>query len=286
MTPWGSPLPFRALQLKNRVLRASRPCPPRAGTPWSALDWELEYARAGVGAIISDRAEVFAPWRPGPDALAIHGDEAITRWQEHVGRVHAYRCRYLIRLGHDRVVQERLDQDDLRELVRAFGEAGRRARETGADGVEIDGAEGSLIARYLAPGVAEDRPPAYQGTLEKRAKLALQIARGVRQHVGPHFHVQVRLGVTSPLGMMAAGVLKLLAWLEEEGIDALHVTADAVAGRYLKEMAQVPVVRGGRFESEAAARAALADGSCDAVALVRPLEFQAREGVAPWRPAA
>jgi 2,4-dienoyl-CoA reductase-like NADH-dependent reductase (Old Yellow Enzyme family) len=152
--------------------------------------------------------------------------------------------------------------------------------------VEIDGSEGSLIAQYLAPGVANDRPPAFQGTLEQRARLARQIARGVRHHVGPDFHVQVRLGVTSPLGMMAAGVLQLLEWLEEDGIDAVHVNANTVAGRYLKELAQVPVVRSGRFESEALARAALADGSCDAVALVRPLEFPPREVVAPWRPAA
>jgi 2,4-dienoyl-CoA reductase-like NADH-dependent reductase (Old Yellow Enzyme family) len=286
MTTWGTPLHCRSLQLKNRILRASRAYPTGAGDEWRSLDWELEYARAGVGAIISARAEVCAPSRPHPDVLTIHGDEAIARWQRHVGRVHAYRCRYLIRLGHGQVSPERLSLDEVRDVVRAFGEAGRRARETGADGVEIDGAEGSLIAQYLAPGVADDRPEAYRGALEQRARLARQIARGVRYHVGSDFHVQVRLGVSSPLGMMAAGVIQVLAWLEQEGIDAVHVNANAVAGRYLKEAARVPVLRGGRFESETAAGAALTDGSCDAVALVRPLELPPREVVAPWRPAA
>ena len=285
MTIWGTPLRFRSLQLKNRVLRASRSSPAEAGAEWRSLEWELEYARAGVGAVVSARADVLAPVRPEPDALAIHGDEAIARWQQHVGRVHAYRCRYLIRIGLG-VAPQRLGPEDLRDVVRAFAEAGRRARETGADGVEIDGADGSLIARFLAPGVANDRPPAYQGALEQRARLARQIARGVRHHVGSDFHVQVRLGVTSPLGMMVAGVPQLLKWLEQDGVDAVHVNANAVAGRYLKETANVPVVRGGRFESEAAARSALEDGSCDAVALARPLEFQPREVVAPWRPAA
>ena len=285
MTPWGTPLRFRSLQIKNRILRASRS--PRAGMggQWRSLDWELEYARAGVGAVVSARAEVRPPARPVPETLAIHGDEAIARWQQHVGRIHAYRCRYLIRIGLGHV-PGRLELDELKDIIRAFAEAGRRARETGADGVEIDGAEGSLIAKLLAPGVANDRPPAYQGSLEHRARLARQIARGVRHQVGSDFHVQFRLGVTSPLGMMAAGVLQVLEWLELDGVDAVHVNANAVAGRYLKETAQVPVVRGGRFESEAAAKAALEDGSCDAVALVRPLEFPPREVVAPWRPAA
>jgi len=285
MSLWGSPLRFRSLQIKNRVFRASRSHPAAVESGWRSLDWELEYARAGVGAIVSARAEVRAPGGLGPDALTIHGDESISRWQQHVGRVHAYRCRYLLRLGLGQVAR-RLDQDELRDIVRAFADAGLRARETGADGVEIDGAEGSLLAQLLAPGVANDRPPAYQGSLEHRARLARQIARGVRHQVGPDFHVQVRLGVTSPLGMMAAGVPQLLGWLEHDGIDAVHVNANAVAGRYLKETAKVPVLRGGRFESEAAAQAALEDGSCDAVALRRPLEFPPREVVAPWRPAA
>ncbi|HEY8211061.1 MAG TPA: hypothetical protein VIG99_26440 [Myxococcaceae bacterium] len=280
MSIWGESLRFRSLEIKNRVFRASRAYARGAEAGWSPLDWELKYARAGVGAIISARVEVCPAAGSARNGPAIHEDEAIGPWQPWVGRIHAYHCRYLIRLGHARVPHGSLALEDFRGIVQAFAEAGRRARETGADGVEIDGGEGSLIEQYLAPGVKSDRPAGYQGSLEHRARLVRQIVRGVRHHVGPDFHVQVLLGVTSPLGMMAAGTLRLVEWLQHDGIDAVHIAADAVAARYLRDTAAIPVVRGGRFETEAAARAALGDGSCDAVAL------ETREVATPWRPAA
>src|SRR5689334_19196777 len=90
MTIWGQPPHFRSLALKNRVIRASRPCPGGAESGWRSLDWELEYARAGVGAVISARAEVCPGAGSALDALSLQGEEALARWQQHVGRIHAY----------------------------------------------------------------------------------------------------------------------------------------------------------------------------------------------------
>ena len=44
MITWNSPFSFRSLKIANRVIRASRTC---------SLAWELRFAEAGVGAIIS-----------------------------------------------------------------------------------------------------------------------------------------------------------------------------------------------------------------------------------------
>lgn len=260
-----SPLSFRNLEIKNRVIRAgySPAQDGKAGpTATASFDWELKFAEAGVGMIISPRA-VVRPSGLATDLPAIH-----PCWQEHVGQVHAFRCPYIIRIGQGNSMQEAPDGLELKGIVRGFAEAARAVREYGADGVEIDGARGSLIARLMG---------------QDRGQLAREIAQAVRQAVGARFHVQVRLGATSPLGMMAAGTLKLVHWLEEDGVDAIHLTPDgdhpgaqaeepmAFATRYVKEIARVPVLRNGLFHTPASIVAALENGSCDAVTLTRPL---------------
>jgi len=268
-----SPLKFRNLEIKNRVIRAGySPTHDAMGRFAAAcFDWELRFAEAGVGALISPLA-VVRPMGLPSELPAIHPS-----WQKHVGQVHAFRCPYIIRIGQGNSMQEAPDGPALRGIVRAFGEAARSVRESGADGVEIDGGRGSLIAQLMGPVV---------GDRADRARFAREVVQAVRQAVGARFHVQVRLGASSPLGMMAAGTLKLVHWLEEDGVDAIHLTPDgdhpgaqaegpmAFATRYVKEIASVPILRNGLFHAPASIVAALDDGSCDAVTLTRPLVRQ------------
>ncbi|HYV47838.1 MAG TPA: tRNA-dihydrouridine synthase [Myxococcaceae bacterium] len=257
-----SPLKFRNLEIKNRVIRAG-------SSPAAAcFGWELRFAEAGVGAIISPRAAV-RPMGLPTELPAVHPS-----WREHVGRVHAYGCPYIIRIGQGNSMQEAPDGPALKGIVRGFAEAARAVRDCGADGVEIDGARGSLIAQLLGPGM-DDR--------SDRARFAREVVEAVRRAVGTRFHVQVRLGASSPLGMMAAGTLKLVRELEEEGVDAIHLIPDgdhpgaqaegpvAFATRCVKEIASVPILRNGLFRSPEGIVAALENGSCDAVTLTRPL---------------
>jgi 2,4-dienoyl-CoA reductase-like NADH-dependent reductase (Old Yellow Enzyme family) len=268
------PLKFRNLEIKNRVIRAgySPARDDKAGriAP-STFDWELKFAEAGVGAIISPRAVVRPTGLPS-ELPAVH-----PCWQEHVGQVHALHCPYIIRLGQGNSMTEAPSASELKGIVRGFAEAARAAREAGADGVEIDGARGSLIAQLMGPGM-NDRPD--------RGLLAREVVQAVRHAVGPKLHVQVRLGATSPLGMMASGTLRLVHRLEEDGVDAIHLTPDgdhpgaqaegpaAVATHYVKEIASVPILRNGLFHTVDSIVAALESGSCDAVTMTRPLVRQ------------
>ena len=264
------PLKLRNLEIPNRVIRAGY-SPTQDGKVGYSLatcfDWELKFAEAGVGAIISPRAVVRPAGLPS-EIPAIH-----PCWQEHVGQVHAYRCPYIIRIGQGNSMEEAPGGAELKGIIRGFAEAARAVRDSGADGVEIDGARGSLIARFLAPGL--------DARLD-RTRLAREITQAVRAAVGARFHVQVRLGATSPLGMMAAGTLKLVHELEEDGVDAIHLTADgdqaeepmAFTARYVKEIASVPILRNGLFHAPSSIVAALENGSCDAVTLTRPLVRQ------------
>ena len=69
------------------------------------------------------------------------------------------------------------NQDQLtKEVVAAFAAGARRAREAGADGVELAGANGVLFTQFLSSAI-NDRKDEYGGSLENRARFAVEIVR-------------------------------------------------------------------------------------------------------------
>lgn len=253
------PLRFRSMVVRNRVIRDS----------WEpAFDWERKFAQAGVGAIISPPYSVLDLPR------------------EHIERIHSYLCKYIVRIRQESSPRQVLTTTEIGHVIQSLAKEAQQARDLGADGVEIDGSGGTVIARFMGHGPS-DRPAAYQGPVGRRCLLAREIVRAVRDSVDPDFHVQIRLGASSPLGMMAAGTLQLIRWLKEDGIDAVHLTAGDVPGaqtersmevaaRYIKGITDLPVLLSGSFRTPGAILTALREGACDAVTLKRPLIASSR----------
>lgn len=72
---------------------------------------------------------------------------------------------------------------EVRQTVADFRFAARRAVEAGADGVEIHGANAYLIQQFLAPS-ANTRTDAYGGSLENRARFAIEVATAIGEEIG------------------------------------------------------------------------------------------------------
>ena len=201
------PLAFRNLSVKNRVLRSSLAgrfsTYDGTGTQ-THINWDLKTARGGVGAIISSNAPVHPRGLIVPNYAHIDRDETIPFWRELVRRVHEHDCKYIVQLafsGRQRDIGgvqfekgwsstdepepihglecERMTAAQIAELVDCFAQAARRAREAGADGIEIHGCNGYLITQFLSSAI-NDREDEYGGSLENRARFALEIVRAVR----------------------------------------------------------------------------------------------------------
>lgn len=191
------------------------------------------------------------------------------------------------------VVPEAMSCDRIEAAVRAFVAAAKRARSAGFDCVEIHAAHGYLISQFLCP--AENlREDEYGGSLENRARFGLRILTRIKNEV-PGVGVIFRLGVDDffPEGIPFDDGLRVAVWAAESGADAIHVTAGHYRSRpspaimippmalpeatFLHFAAQVrravhiPVIAVGRLGDPTAARAAIADGKADFVALGRPL---------------
>jgi 2,4-dienoyl-CoA reductase (NADPH2) len=256
------PLVFRNLTVKNRVFRSniSGRFDNYDGSGTQArINWEVKFARGGVGAIISSFVPVHPRGRIIPNYATIDRDERIPFWRALGNAVHAYDCKFILQLSHggrQRDVPDiahpkgqsstdkqdplhgfecdRMTVADIQEVVAAFAEGARRARDAGLDGVELHGANGYLITQFLSSAI-NDRTDEYGGSLENRARFVLDIVRAIRARVGRDFHLQMKISAVEHnnalflLRLEGAGntieeSVQVCKWLVEAGVDAIHVS--------------------------------------------------------------
>lgn len=86
--------------------------------------------------------------------------------------------------------------DEVERIIEDYVAAAKRARSAGIDGVELHGANGYLIEQFLSPHTNR-RTDDWGGSIEKRARFLLEIARRTADAIGAK-RVGVRL---SPYGV-------------------------------------------------------------------------------------
>jgi 2,4-dienoyl-CoA reductase-like NADH-dependent reductase (Old Yellow Enzyme family) len=260
--PIFEPLRFRNLTVKNRVFRSNVSgrfdLYDGTGTE-TRINWELKFARGGVGAIVSSWTGVHPRGRIVPNYATIDRDDRVPFWRSLGERVHEHDCRFIVQLAHagrqrdipgfELDVQPGLSSTDrsdalhgfrcrkatkaeLLEVQEAFAQGARRAREAGLDGVEIHGANGYLFTQFLSSAINE-RDDEYGGSLENRARLLLETVRAIRREVGDDFHLQVKISATelgnalmpwAKKGNTIEDSVQVAKWLAEAGVDAIHVS--------------------------------------------------------------
>ncbi|WP_280437037.1 FAD-dependent oxidoreductase [Nocardia carnea] len=183
-------------------------------------------------------------------------------------------------------------QDDIDWLVRCFAEAAGRVREAGGDAVEIHVAHGYVLGAFLSRA-DNKRTDEYGGSLENRARLAVEVIRAVEAEVGDSLAILVRVAgreFGEDGALTTDEAVRAAALFEAAGADAIHVTGwgrnpfanftdgplpDRV-GAYtdlaaaVKKAVSIPVIAVGRVLPEVGERA-IAEGTADFVAMGRQL---------------
>ena len=256
-----TPLRLGPLEVKNRLFRSSVSGRfdnyDGSGTP-VRINWDLKFALGGAGAIISSNAPVSIRGRLVPGYALSDDDNKIPFWRELGRRIHEHDCKYILQLAH--AGRERLiggieystglssttkaeplngfrcvsmTAAEIREVIEQFGQAARRAREAGLDGVELAGANGVLFTQFLSSAI-NDRRDEWGGSLENRARFALEVVRAVKREAGDDFCLGFKISLREnlneifpwlPKGNSIEESLRVCRWLEEAGVHYFHVSA-------------------------------------------------------------
>ncbi|MDO6477358.1 alkene reductase [Alteromonas sp. 1_MG-2023] len=81
-------------------------------------------------------------------------------------------------------VPQAMSKVQIQQAINEFKHAARSAIEAGADGVEIHGANSYLIQQFFAPS-ANTRADEFGGSIENRARFAIEVAKAVSEEIGP-----------------------------------------------------------------------------------------------------
>ncbi|MCA8252513.1 alkene reductase [Burkholderia sp. AU31624] len=263
MSQLFTPVRVGRYTLENRLVMApmTRSRAAFDGTPG---EWAAEYyaQRSSLGLIVSEGTQPSDDGQGYLTTPGIHTDAHVAGWKAISDRVHARGGRLFIQLMHvgrmshpdntphhrqavapsaiapnaqmftmkgmlDIPAPRALTLDEVRETVNDFRIAARRAIEAGADGVEIHGANGYLIQQFFAPN-ANTRTDAYGGSIENRARFAIEVATAIADEIGAD-RTAIRVSPGNTLGGLDEGAegpdlyRHLATELDRLGLAYLHV---------------------------------------------------------------
>jgi len=257
--------PFRIgpLEVKNRFVRSATfegRGDGQGGVTDKALAYYRTLGRGGIGTIITGVMYVRHDGKGAPSALGIDRDELIPGLRGLADAMKTDGSRAVFQLHHaggqalkritgsvprspsaesrnrfSRMMSGRrlpLSADDIRQLVIDFGSAARRAREAGADAVQLHAAHGYLLSEFLSP-YHNRRDDGYGGDVDGRYRLLGEVIAAVRAEVGSDFPVLVKMNIddgTPEPGMTPELAAVYAALMVQDGVDCLEISAGATIG--------------------------------------------------------
>lgn len=116
--------------------------------------------------------------------------------------------------------------EEIKELIEKYARAAQRARQCGFDAVELHGAHGYMPLQFLS-AYTNRRTDEYGGSLENRARFALETIRAMKELAGEDFPLIYRLSAEEdvPNGVTIEEACTFAKWAQEAGADAIHVSA-------------------------------------------------------------
>jgi 2,4-dienoyl-CoA reductase-like NADH-dependent reductase (Old Yellow Enzyme family)/thioredoxin reductase len=186
-----------------------------------------------------------------------------------------------------------MNYDKIQELIEAYANAALRCKKAGFRMVMIHGAHGNLIPQFLSP-FHNQRTDNYGGSLEKRARFAIEVLDAVRKKVGADMVIEFRLSADEIIegGMRLEETLEFAKMIEDK-IDILHVSSGMIRENsvveniaqswwmprmlnvqyveaFRKNITKARIATVGSFKTLANAEKVLSRGLVDIVAMMRP----------------
>ncbi|KEI69405.1 hypothetical protein [Endozoicomonas elysicola] len=253
-----TPFACGKLQLPNRIVMA--PMTRNFADNWLPTVEMGEYyrrrAEGGTGFIISECTAINHRASNAYEGVPIfYGQAALEQWKKIVDQVHVAGGKFAAQIWHsgperrsnigpaygelgvgpvdvfeegERVVRG-LEKAEIQEIIDSFAQAAHDAESIGCDAVEIHGAHGYLIDKFLWHR-SNQRSDEYGGELINRLKLAVEVVRAIRNSVSEMFPVIFRFSqwkvddYSAHTALTRGDLAVIIRALSEAGVDIFHVS--------------------------------------------------------------
>jgi 2,4-dienoyl-CoA reductase-like NADH-dependent reductase (Old Yellow Enzyme family) len=279
-------------------------------------DMMVELAKNEVGLIISGFTFVSPEGRSFPGQLAVYDDRFLPGLREMVQAVHAAGGKIALQIVHGGLFANSeltglesvgpsagekggrpLRKDEIPGIVSTFANAALRAKRVGFDAIQLHGAHGFLLSQFLSPAFNR-RTDEYGGTLENRARLVLEMVKGIREAVGPAYPILIKLNSEDFLegGLSRDEAIQVSGMLEKASVDAIELSGGTVASaealipprpgvlkapenevyyreavKLYKQKVSIPLMLVGGIRSYEVADELVRSGAVDYITMSRPL---------------
>ena len=318
--PLLQPYKLKHLTLRNRIMTTSHePAYPEDGMPKDRYRlYHLERAKAGVAMVMTaGSAAVSKDSPPVFNNVLAYKDEVVPWMKRIADDCHEAGAAVMIQLTHlgrrtrwdkgdwlpvlaagparepsHRAFPKVMEDWDITRVINDFADAAERMKEAGLDGVEFE-CYGHLLDQFMSP-FTNALPAPYGGSLENRARFAMEVLAAVRKRVGETFLLGMRYtadedeagGITSDDGVAIGKMFRDSGLVDFLNIIKGRIHTDAAmtdvipihgmksaphldfAGRMKAEVG-MPTFHASRIPDVATARHAIASGQLDMVGMTR-----------------
>lgn len=241
------------LELKNRIVRSAT-YEKRADIDGfvtdSIIDFYSGIVRGGAGLIITGNALVHTSGRSVPNMLCIHNNFYIQKLKQLTDVVHSLGGRIFIQLVHGgrqcfpsllggqlpiapsevydpstKIAPREMTNEEIWEVIDAFGQAAGRALEAGFDGIQIHGAHGYLVNEFLSPHTNR-RNDYWGGDDERRFHFLEEVYESMRKETGYAVPIIIKMNADDFVegGLSPYESLNIAKRLESLGINAVEIS--------------------------------------------------------------
>jgi 2,4-dienoyl-CoA reductase-like NADH-dependent reductase (Old Yellow Enzyme family) len=213
-------------------------------------------AKGGAGLIIPGYLYIMTNGRSDKYQTGIHNDDMIKGLKKLVDVVQEEGSRIAFQLVHSgrqttkdcigqtplapskgprdniyMVKPREMTEEEIQEVIKAFGVAASRASEAGADGVQIHAAHGCLVNQFLSP-FFNNRTDSWGSSDENRFRFIKEVVLEVKKNISGEMPILIKLntqdytpkeGITLNLAKRYAG------WLADLPIDGLEVSCGTLS---------------------------------------------------------
>ncbi|MGB3315867.1 MAG: NADH:flavin oxidoreductase [Albidovulum sp.] len=318
--PLLQPYQLKHLTLKNRIMTTSHePAYPENGMPKDRYRaYHVERAKAGVAmTMTAGSAAVSKDSPPVFNNILVYKDEVVGWMKKLTDECHNHGCAVMIQLTHlgrrthwnkgdwlpaltsshqrepaHRAFPKKMEDWDIKRIIGDYADAAERMAEAGLDGIELQ-CYGHLMDQMLSPFTNELDGP-YGGSLENRARFALEVLAAIRARVGDKLLIGMRYtadevapgGITEEEGIAIGHMFKASGHVDFLNVIRGQIHTDPAmtdvipvqgmksaphldfAGRIKAEVG-MPTFHAARIPDVATARHAIASGKLDMIGMTR-----------------